>query len=357
VLFRSYLLSPLGPLDLLHLCSTYHTVVLEGVPEMGLREREAARRLITFLDAAYEAGVAVYLLADREPENLFRIKAHERNTPVVRNKPVGGDHVGESAAERDGWFDRDPANLLRRLHRANVSDEPESGRSMTDEKEQIALNLAEMLTAHRAEREKAASTEQDAEEDTVDIMQRETIGAAMAITARDLAYRRSSPFLSAAEQSLIDKTRIDSMAIFTAEDEMFAFKRAGSRLREMGWSVGYWERSGVNRGQTAGLAGLGGGRAEGEAEPETAFRRGNDEPSLGDWGDEASYAGYLKQFTRHNPSPFAKEKMKPFGDWHFFGMQDEEDSWSVKRFFRQLRKRYEAPPASFKVREKEEEKV
>jgi len=84
-------------------------------------------------------------------------------------------------------------------------------------------------------------------------------------------------------------------------------------------------------------------------------------PAHDDFGDEASYAGYLKQYKRFNQKPnesdleFASRvkqqatpaklgKMRPFPDYHFFGMQQGEDSWSVKMFFRQLRRRYEPPP-------------
>lgn len=356
-----YLLTPLGPLDLLHLCRRYDTVVIEGVPVMGLKEREAARRLITFLDAAYEGGVRVYFLADKEPENLFRVKQAERTAPLVQNKPAGPGSDGAGEGPAMNWFNRDPAYVRQRSHRAAVSDEADSGPSREELRYRAAehRDTGEQLQPEphqqAAPSDTAAAAEE--EEDNDDIMLRETVGAAMAITARDLAYRRRSPFLSKAEQELIDKTRIDTMTIFTAEDELFAFKRASSRLREMCWSPGYWERSGPNRGAQAALDGLGGGLAEGQQPEQAELSRGQiDDAANNDWGDEASYAGYLKQYTRfnHMPDPLAKkEKMKPFGDWHFFGMQNEEDSWSVKNFFRILRKRYEPPPADFKIREKD----
>ncbi|KAI9000092.1 AFG1-like ATPase-domain-containing protein [Hyaloraphidium curvatum] len=333
----SYLLTPLGPLDVLHLCRRYDTLVLPDLPLMGLREREAARRLITLLDAAYEGGCAVYVLADREPERLFRVKQAEKGAPVVRAKPFGGDGAGEwdlgdREAPRGGF-------RATRGHRAAVSDEAESG------------GPPDPRARQPAEAEEAAE-----EGDDMDIMLRETVGAAMAITARDLAYRRRSPFSSSArEDELVDRRRIDRMTIFTAEDELFAFKRASSRLREMCWSPLYWERSGGNRELRAAdnVEGLGGSVGEGQGREERYQGAGAE----ADWGDEASYAGYLKQFTRFNPDHNVsgeKKRNKPFAEWHFFGMQDGEDSWSVRSFFRQLRKRYEPPPAGFKVKEKGE---
>lgn len=277
---------------------------------MGLKEREAARRLITLLDAAYEGGVAVFVLAEGGVEELFRVRLAKK---------------AKSEKVRDEGFEG------VRGHRAAVSTEPESPDPALRDTD------AEGLRA-----------EEEDEED--DIMLRETLGAYLAIQARDLAYRRRSPF-SPGSTSLTEqqRERIEHMAIWTGEDEVFAFKRAGSRLREMGWSVGYWARAGENRGidrVDAGIEGV-----------DTGFGAGTvDRSSIeADFGDEASYHGYLKQFTKFNPSlaspSSTKPTMKPFADWHFFGMQNDEESWSVKAFFRQLRKRYEPPPADFKVKE------
>lgn len=63
--------SPLGPADYLTLASTYHTFIVEGVPQMTLMQKNQARRMITLLDAVYEAGCRLVVLADAGPDDLF----------------------------------------------------------------------------------------------------------------------------------------------------------------------------------------------------------------------------------------------------------------------------------------------
>lgn len=46
-----------GAADYIELCRTYHAFVVTGVPGMTHRERDLARRFITFIDAVYESRV------------------------------------------------------------------------------------------------------------------------------------------------------------------------------------------------------------------------------------------------------------------------------------------------------------
>jgi cell division protein ZapE len=62
---------PLGPQDYLALAERFHTVFLEAVPKLNPAEREKARRLVTLIDALYEAGTKLVVLADAEPEALY----------------------------------------------------------------------------------------------------------------------------------------------------------------------------------------------------------------------------------------------------------------------------------------------
>ena len=47
-----------GAADYIELCRTYHGLVITGVPGMTYRERDLARRFITFIDAVYESRVS-----------------------------------------------------------------------------------------------------------------------------------------------------------------------------------------------------------------------------------------------------------------------------------------------------------
>lgn len=62
---------PLGPQDYLAIARRFHTLFLEGVPRLGPNNRQEARRLVTLIDALYEAKTRLVVLADAEPEVLY----------------------------------------------------------------------------------------------------------------------------------------------------------------------------------------------------------------------------------------------------------------------------------------------
>ncbi len=62
---------PLGPQDYLAIAKRFHTVFLEDVPKLGPHKRQEARRLVTLIDALYEAKTRLVVLAEAEPEVLY----------------------------------------------------------------------------------------------------------------------------------------------------------------------------------------------------------------------------------------------------------------------------------------------
>jgi len=69
--FEELCVRPLGPQDYLALAERFHTVFLERVPRLTPDRREEARRLVTLIDALYEAGAKLVVLAEDEPERLY----------------------------------------------------------------------------------------------------------------------------------------------------------------------------------------------------------------------------------------------------------------------------------------------
>ncbi|PLW13168.1 hypothetical protein PCANC_18626 [Puccinia coronata f. sp. avenae] len=61
----------LGPADYLKICSTFETILIEGVPVFTTLMKNEARRLITFIDAAYECSVKLYILSTTSIDRLF----------------------------------------------------------------------------------------------------------------------------------------------------------------------------------------------------------------------------------------------------------------------------------------------
>lgn len=62
---------PLGPQDYLALATRFHTLFLENVPVLSPDQHQAARRFVTLIDALYEAGTRLVVLADAAPEALY----------------------------------------------------------------------------------------------------------------------------------------------------------------------------------------------------------------------------------------------------------------------------------------------
>ncbi|KAF2833703.1 mitochondrial ATPase-like protein [Ophiobolus disseminans] len=61
----------LGPADYITLASTYHTFILTDVPIMQFLQKNEARRLITLLDALYEARCRLLITAVTGPDDIF----------------------------------------------------------------------------------------------------------------------------------------------------------------------------------------------------------------------------------------------------------------------------------------------
>ncbi|MFN3228641.1 MAG: cell division protein ZapE [Asticcacaulis sp.] len=62
---------PLGAQDYLALAERFTTIFLDGVPVMTPDKRNVAKRFVTLIDALYEAGTKLVVLADAPPEQLY----------------------------------------------------------------------------------------------------------------------------------------------------------------------------------------------------------------------------------------------------------------------------------------------
>jgi cell division protein ZapE len=69
--FEALCVEPLGPQDYLAIAARFPTVFLEAVPRLTPDQRNAARRFVTLIDALYEAGTKLVILADGEPGDLY----------------------------------------------------------------------------------------------------------------------------------------------------------------------------------------------------------------------------------------------------------------------------------------------
>ncbi len=60
-----------SPAEYLEIAQTFHTVILENVPEMGVHMRNAAKRFVTLIDALYETRTKLVVSAAVEPQSLY----------------------------------------------------------------------------------------------------------------------------------------------------------------------------------------------------------------------------------------------------------------------------------------------
>jgi cell division protein ZapE len=61
----------LGPQDWLALAGRFHTLFLDQVPVLTEARHMEARRLVTLIDALYEAGARLAVLAEAGPDDLY----------------------------------------------------------------------------------------------------------------------------------------------------------------------------------------------------------------------------------------------------------------------------------------------
>lgn len=181
----------LGPADYITLTSTYHTFIVTDVPVMGFLNKNEARRLITLLDAMYEARCRLLITAVTGPDNIFFPE------PPKTSETGGGE--GEEAITSDAVYPETFSEIYQDLNspfRPNVS---------SYNADTLAEDALEDDPPNRARREGTSFTDERARRDS---------------KAPDFANIRG----------------------LTGEDEVFAVKRAESRIWEM-CSRRWWERA------------------------------------------------------------------------------------------------------------------
>ena len=223
--------SPLGPADYLTLASNYHTFILEDVPQMTLMQKNQARRMITLLDAVYEAGCRLIVLADAAPDDLFFPDAEGAARHAARGPAAGPGDVRpelQYRAEHAGGTMEDVVDMLTKGGLSPFLTPP-PGQLYPEEEE---------LARHKAQQRVDLNTDEFM---TDSLIMAETLSEAMQDTDEGFrpnisAYSSSRPSRSSGSeepQRKDDKAGFKHLAIFSGEDERFSYQRAVSRLFEM----------------------------------------------------------------------------------------------------------------------------
>ncbi|KAI0842447.1 AFG1-like ATPase-domain-containing protein [Hypoxylon sp. FL0890] len=165
------LVSSFGPADYITMASTFHTFIIDGVPALSILKKNEARRLITLLDALYEARCKLVFRAEAGPDDLFFPETKVVSSPVQRDSETGeklDDDAIQSETIAEAYQD-----------------------SMSPFRPNVSSYTGSSNTGYDPDQDSGAGVEQ--------------------------------------------KSKLDfsNMSAFTGEDERFAYKRATSRLWEL----------------------------------------------------------------------------------------------------------------------------
>lgn len=196
----------LGPADYISLASTFHTIILTDVPILTLLHKNEARRLITLLDALYEARCKLLVRAAAGPDTIF---FPEQTHPSSTSNP-----------------DLDPTTEA--IHPETFSeiyqDQISPFRPNTSSTYTPSTSTPSYLSPSSTPRSILADEDSD---------------------FGPLPYSKHPPTSDGppGAGNEIGKPDFSNTMAFTGEDERFAYKRARSRLWEM-CSARWWARAG-----------------------------------------------------------------------------------------------------------------
>jgi len=210
----------LGPADYTSLASTFHTLVLTDVPVLSVLRKNEARRLITLLDALYEARCRLLVRAEAGPDDLF--------FPESRASRAGGDDAGGVYAETFSEIYQDQTSPFR----PNISSYSDSASGALDESH-----------LSRQARPRSASGAHDGRPSPRSVLADEDADFGPAHGAGRSPRGRGDGAPGAGNEIGGGAPDFRRAAAFTGEDERFAYKRAQSRLWEL-CSQRWWDRGG-----------------------------------------------------------------------------------------------------------------
>lgn len=225
--------SPLGPADYLTIVSHFEEIVVRDVPQLLLVNKNLARRWITFIDAAYEAGTRLTVLAASGPDELFFPDARGERRENRRRGTAGTKPTRQ--AEPD-----DVVDMSARGARSPFLT-PKEGEVYPEEEEHYDLDSADLIQS-----ETLSEARQDVEEgfrpnissyvdtdptpdptgSTTTTTSSKPTRAAESREARRLSLERQRE----REEIVVG---FPDLAIFSGADERFSYARAVSRLHEM----------------------------------------------------------------------------------------------------------------------------
>ena len=231
----------LGPADYTTLASHFHTFIVKDVPTLSLLQKNEARRLITLLDALYEARCKLAISAKAAPDYLFFPETLKPRQAVDNEQhPTKNESV-----DQDATYSETLSEIYQDTtapFRPNVSSytEAHSSSSTSDEADATHARFAGLFDDDRAQQQRELSRKHDVS--SVDVGDAKLLGhrAQAADTTASMLADTESGF-SVSSKAKQGGPDFMAAGAFTGEDEKFAFRRAQSRLWEL-CSARWWAR-------------------------------------------------------------------------------------------------------------------
>lgn len=304
--------APLGPADFITLASTYHTLILTSIPVLSLLHKNEARRLITLLDALYEAKCKLLVTADAGPDSLF-FPEHKNDRD---NSTAASEHENEQAM--------DPT--LPETYAEIYQDSTAPFRPNVAAYDPSVPSPQDTGVVH------ARGAPNPHPPDQLEDTPPNTLSPRRGSAASGLGDPAETPEATAGTPDF------RRQGVFTGEDERFAYKRAASRLWEM-CGVEWWARrdEGEGNGEREGpswwrpvpldvrwweYGDEGGGASSSEGTQDPAVMEGKGEVGGVRPNARGDEGGFGKDMFRYGGSPFrASKDPPPSFEWpHFWGL-------------------------------------
>ena len=211
--FSELCASNLGPADYISLASMFHTLILIDIPVLTLLQKQEARRLITLLDALYEAKCKLMMQAEAGPDEIFFPETPSPNASLL----VGSNEDG-TYAETFSEIYQDQTSPFR----PNISSYTPS--ASTPDYGSLAATFPPLARSSSPPSTRSILADEDSDFGPVH-------GAGRSFGHKNSALRPQSE--SPASDQMKPVLDFQNTSVFTGDDERFAYKRARSRIWEM----------------------------------------------------------------------------------------------------------------------------
>ena len=222
--------SAFGPADYITLASNFHTIVLTDVPVLSTLQKNEARRLITLLDALYEARCKLAVFATAGPDDLFFPETAKPKDETVGQDATYAETLSEIYQDATAPF------------RPNVSTYQDANPSVASPEQADATHarFAGLFDDDRADRQRNLLAQY--ETSSVDVGDARLLAQNQRDRSDTTANSIADVETGATAPSGQGRGPDFSIgAAYTGEDEKFAFRRAQSRLWEL-CSARWWAR-------------------------------------------------------------------------------------------------------------------